>query len=214
MRGMTRSSWPVSGRGGLCDRTWKRWRGARGAQDDTFLVRGGMRSVEFKVVETEPAPYCIVAPDTEIYCEGEPIRREDEERLDDVGYDDVGGVRKQMAQARARGARGRLKVSSGRLRRCWWRAQADGASAREPPRWWMGRGADAACAARRGVRAAGTRGRHAHRAPTSRNSLSLGLRSLRLAVRGCAGGCRARALPPARLDARRVAAGPVCTAPE
>ncbi len=70
------------------------------AQDDTFLVRGGMRSVEFKVVETEPAPYCIVAPDTEIYCEGEPIRREDEERLDDVGYDDVGGVRTQMAKAR------------------------------------------------------------------------------------------------------------------
>jgi transitional endoplasmic reticulum ATPase len=67
---------------------------------DTFLVRGGMRSVEFKVVETDPAPYCIVAPDTEIFCEGEPILREDEERLDDVGYDDVGGVRKQMAQIR------------------------------------------------------------------------------------------------------------------
>lgn len=57
-----------------------------------------MRSVEFKVVETDPADYCIVAPDTEIYCEGDPIRREDEEKLDDVGYDDVGGVRKQMAQ--------------------------------------------------------------------------------------------------------------------
>jgi transitional endoplasmic reticulum ATPase len=69
-------------------------------QGDTFLVRGGMRSVEFKVVETDPADYCIVAPDTEIYCEGEPIRREDEEKLDDVGYDDVGGVRKQMAQVR------------------------------------------------------------------------------------------------------------------
>ena len=55
-----------------------------------------MRSVEFKVVETDPSPYAIVAPDTEIFCEGEPIRREDEERLDDVGYDDVGGVRKQM----------------------------------------------------------------------------------------------------------------------
>eukprot|EP01026_Neomeris_dumetosa_P008537 TRINITY_DN1273_c1_g1_i2.p1 TRINITY_DN1273_c1_g1~~TRINITY_DN1273_c1_g1_i2.p1 ORF type:complete len:863 (-),score=173.49 TRINITY_DN1273_c1_g1_i2:236-2509(-) len=67
---------------------------------DTFLVRGGMRSVEFKVVETDPAEYCIVAPDTEIYCEGEPIKREDEERLDDVGYEDVGGVRKQMAQIR------------------------------------------------------------------------------------------------------------------
>lgn len=61
-----------------------------------------MRSVEFKVVETDPADYCIVAPDTEIYCEGEPINREDEEKLDDVGYDDVGGVRKQMAQVRAR----------------------------------------------------------------------------------------------------------------
>ena len=43
--------------------------------------------MEFKVVETEPEPYCIVAPDTEIYCEGEPIKREDEEnKLDEVGY--------------------------------------------------------------------------------------------------------------------------------
>jgi hypothetical protein len=53
-----------------------------------------------QVVETDPAEYCIVAPDTEIFCEGEPIKREDEEKLDDVGYDDVGGVRKQMAQIR------------------------------------------------------------------------------------------------------------------
>lgn len=67
---------------------------------DLFLVRGGMRSVEFKVVETDPAEYCIVAPDTEIFCEGEAVKREDEERLDEVGYDDVGGVRKQMAQIR------------------------------------------------------------------------------------------------------------------
>ncbi|KAL0805371.1 hypothetical protein Bca101_097862 [Brassica carinata] len=67
---------------------------------DLFLVRGGMRSVEFKVIETDPDEYCVVAPDTEIFCEGEPIKREDEERLDEVGYDDVGGVRKQMAQIR------------------------------------------------------------------------------------------------------------------
>ena len=67
---------------------------------DLFLVRGGMRSVEFKVIETDPAEYCIVAPDTEIFCEGEPVSREDEERLDDVGYDDVGGFRKQLAQIR------------------------------------------------------------------------------------------------------------------
>ncbi|XP_016089930.1 transitional endoplasmic reticulum ATPase [Sinocyclocheilus grahami] len=43
---------------------------------DIFLVRGGMRAVEFKVVETDPSPYCIVAPDTVIHCEGEPIKRE------------------------------------------------------------------------------------------------------------------------------------------
>jgi len=67
---------------------------------DTFLVRGSMRAVEFKVVETDPAEYCIVAPETVIHCEGEPIKREEEDRLDDVGYDDIGGVRKQLAQIR------------------------------------------------------------------------------------------------------------------
>lgn len=35
-----------------------------------------MRAVEFKVVDTDPSPHCIVAPDTVIYCEGEPIKRE------------------------------------------------------------------------------------------------------------------------------------------
>jgi len=43
---------------------------------DTFMVRGGMRAVEFKVIETDPQPFCIVAPDTVIHCEGEPIKRE------------------------------------------------------------------------------------------------------------------------------------------
>ncbi|KAI1290448.1 Transitional endoplasmic reticulum ATPase TER94 [Halotydeus destructor] len=66
---------------------------------DLFVVRGGMRAVEFKVVETDPAPFCIVAPDTVIHCEGEPVKREEEEEtLNDVGYDDIGGVRKQLAQ--------------------------------------------------------------------------------------------------------------------
>jgi len=35
-----------------------------------------MRAVEFKVVETDPGPFCIVAPDTVIHCEGDPIKRE------------------------------------------------------------------------------------------------------------------------------------------
>ena len=47
---------------------------------DTFVVRAAMRAVEFKVVETDPDEYCIVAPDTVIHCEGEPIKREDEEK--------------------------------------------------------------------------------------------------------------------------------------
>ena len=33
-------------------------------KDDLFLVRGGMRAVEFKVVEVDPGDFCIVAPDT------------------------------------------------------------------------------------------------------------------------------------------------------
>lgn len=66
---------------------------------DVFIVRAAMRAVEFKVIETEPSPYCIVAPDTVIHCEGDPIKREEEEAsLNEIGYDDIGGVRKQLAQ--------------------------------------------------------------------------------------------------------------------
>ena len=43
---------------------------------DYFIVRGAMRTVEFKVIETDPSPYCIVAPDTVIHTEGEPIKRD------------------------------------------------------------------------------------------------------------------------------------------
>ncbi|CAF4417915.1 unnamed protein product, partial [Rotaria magnacalcarata] len=58
-----------------------------------------MRAVEFKVIETDPAPYCIVAPDTTIHNEGDPIKREEEEAsLNEIGYDDIGGLRKQLAQ--------------------------------------------------------------------------------------------------------------------
>jgi transitional endoplasmic reticulum ATPase len=67
---------------------------------DLFLIRTAMNPVEFKVVDIEPEPFGIVAPDTVIHCDGVPVRREDEERLDDVGYDDVGGCHKQMAQIR------------------------------------------------------------------------------------------------------------------
>ena len=67
---------------------------------DTFLVRGGFRPVEFKIVETDPEKCCIIGPQTVIFDEGEPIKREDEERADGVGYDDIGGCKKQLAQIR------------------------------------------------------------------------------------------------------------------
>ena len=54
---------------------------------DLFLVD----EVEFKVVETDPEDFCIVAPDTVIYWQGEPVRREDEERLYELGCDDEVG---------------------------------------------------------------------------------------------------------------------------
>ena len=45
-----------------------------------------MRPVEFKVIENDPGPFCIVAPDTVIHCEGEPVKREDEEdALNSIG---------------------------------------------------------------------------------------------------------------------------------
>ncbi|PTD03861.1 Cell division control protein 48 [Fusarium culmorum] len=56
-------------------------------QGDLFIVRGGMRQVEFKVVEVDP--------------QSTPIQRDEEENnLNEVGYDDIGGCRKQMAQIR------------------------------------------------------------------------------------------------------------------
>lgn len=67
-------------------------------KDDIIVCRGAMRAVEFKVIATDPAPYCIVATETKIHTEGEPIKREDEDaQLTEVGYDDIGGVRKQLA---------------------------------------------------------------------------------------------------------------------
>jgi transitional endoplasmic reticulum ATPase len=57
-------------------------------------VRGGFKAVEFKVVACEPSDFGIVAPTTMMFTEGEPIKREDEEKNDEVGYDDIGGCRK------------------------------------------------------------------------------------------------------------------------
>ncbi|PQP99536.1 Cell division control protein 48 homolog D [Prunus yedoensis var. nudiflora] len=61
---------------------------------DIVLIMGKKRRdtlcMETRSWRQNPAEYCVVAPDTEIFCDGEPIKRKDEERLDEVGYDDVG----------------------------------------------------------------------------------------------------------------------------
>jgi hypothetical protein len=96
---------------------------------DTFLARGGMRGVEFKVVETDPAEYCIVAPDTEIFCEGEPLNREDEEKLDEVRASPPRAAARRRAAAQQRAAaRKRLRpnppAALSLSRRCRSRARA------------------------------------------------------------------------------------------
>jgi transitional endoplasmic reticulum ATPase len=73
---------------------------------DIFQARGGMRAVEFKVTAIEGMggeddEYCVVGPDTEIFCDAsEALGREDDERIGEVGYDDIGGCGKQLASIR------------------------------------------------------------------------------------------------------------------
>ncbi|CAM9628560.1 unnamed protein product, partial [Discosporangium mesarthrocarpum] len=77
---------------------------------DTFIARAGLLSVEFRVEEIRvgggegegevEADFCIVGDETTIDCEGDPIRREDDERLDEVGYDQVGGCKEQVEAIR------------------------------------------------------------------------------------------------------------------
>lgn len=72
---------------------------------DVFQTRGAMRTVEFKVVEIEfsddtVSEYCIINDETDIFCEGEALERKEDTRLDDIGYDDIGGCGRQLAQIR------------------------------------------------------------------------------------------------------------------
>lgn len=81
--------------------------------NDIFLAKGGMRVVEFKVTaidggsnddendgDEDGTEFCLVGDDTTIVCDGEPLGREEDERLDEVGYDDIGGCNRQLAQIR------------------------------------------------------------------------------------------------------------------
>ncbi|CEL99139.1 unnamed protein product [Vitrella brassicaformis CCMP3155] len=67
---------------------------------------GTGRAVEFKVMEIdtvdkEDDDYGVVVEDTEINYEQDPLLRDqDDETLDEVGYDDIGGCRKQLSMIR------------------------------------------------------------------------------------------------------------------
>ena len=68
---------------------------------DSFTSWGGMRAVEFKVLEVDPPNAAIVAQDTVIHWEGDPIQRESQRgNLNEVDYDDIGGCSRQVAQIR------------------------------------------------------------------------------------------------------------------
>ena len=72
-------------------------------KNDIFVARGGMRAVEFKVVDIDTGDdldYGLVSPDTEIISEGDPLGREEDERLNEIGYEDIGGCSRQLANIR------------------------------------------------------------------------------------------------------------------
>ena len=52
--------------------------------------------MEFKVVEVAPGNFGTVTDKTMVFTEGDPINRDEDEANDGIGYDDIGGCRKQM----------------------------------------------------------------------------------------------------------------------
>jgi transitional endoplasmic reticulum ATPase len=66
---------------------------------DTFLVNAMMRTVEFKIVDCEPGEYCSVTNNTQIFTDGDPLEREEDDKAD-IGYDDIGGCRRQLGLIR------------------------------------------------------------------------------------------------------------------
>mmetsp|Transcript_1445 Transcript_1445/g.3494 ORF Transcript_1445/g.3494 Transcript_1445/m.3494 type:complete len:338 (+) Transcript_1445:868-1881(+) len=69
-------------------------------KNDKFIVNGPSGPIQFQVIEIDPVDYCIVGPDTIIYCEGEPIQKDNSMENNEIGYDDIGGCKKQLFQIR------------------------------------------------------------------------------------------------------------------
>ncbi len=71
-------------------------------KDECFIVNKAMKSIEFKIVDIEPEKHGVICPQTEFFCEGDPINRSDEEsKLScEIGYEDIGGCKKQLSLIR------------------------------------------------------------------------------------------------------------------
>ncbi|EOD26464.1 cell division cycle protein 48 [Emiliania huxleyi CCMP1516] len=70
-------------------------------EGDRIRVRHGAQVVEVLVVATEPERRCVVAPSTELEVLDEPLdRAELDAEEDEGGYDDIGGVDKQLTKIR------------------------------------------------------------------------------------------------------------------
>ncbi|KAG9394277.1 ATPase family associated with various cellular activities (AAA) [Carpediemonas membranifera] len=69
-------------------------------EGDSFIIRANMRAVEFRVEKTDPEGGCIVSETTEVFCDGEPVERAEEDPDANVSYEDLGGVRKQLGLIR------------------------------------------------------------------------------------------------------------------
>jgi len=68
-------------------------------EGDLLRLRHGAQLVECKVIECEP-PRCIVAPETELELPEDVLDRAEEEAADELGYDDIGGVDKELSKIR------------------------------------------------------------------------------------------------------------------
>lgn len=69
---------------------------------DYFIVRENNHPIEFKIVGTEPSEFVRINEQT-VFQMGDNVDREDEEEsLNEIGYEDVGGCRKQIKDIRRR----------------------------------------------------------------------------------------------------------------
>eukprot|EP00980_Cylindrotheca_fusiformis_P011793 scaffold2816_cov121-Cylindrotheca_fusiformis.AAC.9 len=72
---------------------------------DSFHANGPLGELEFSIVEIDSVEVdgdtaCVVVDDTLIECEGEPIEADEDDDLENAGYDQIGGASRHLAAVR------------------------------------------------------------------------------------------------------------------